>query len=825
MAESVQELLDLYNRGWAPRASDELRDNFDDLLGRVRYFSNLLQDIYGDLTRHEGVGEPEQLRRLVYSMEKLDDLYARAQRNFDLERPYDFVDLQNFTKYIDSELQDIRYILQSGDWITDGIHQRFFELSDSFDDFVKSVYKEEIDNNDKRIALQNAAERDIKFNPNTNVKNKGDNTMDKTLEAFDGIYEYIKIFEQAVQDGEGYADAYSNIINFIDDLLERKEISERMAQKYFEIMNELHDYPSEMVKELKTLTNDYTDKAEDADKKLNVALDWSGNAAEYVDKQNDSKPTLDLLNNLISQYDKEYNELGELESVDALCRVGNEIRTALDENKLSRKTADDLMKPLQEIKDNIFDEKLHEDKIKEFMDVLADAMSRQDEKSPIEKPKGKDGAEIKSMGTNAGQSVVGNLVETAVNAQKTIAKTIDEKAKAKAAEHDKKQQREMSAKDIVQSAADDKRKLESELQQQDKTADKQGQKKESPEQQKAQDTDSKFGVLSDKVKYSQQEQALDNLRDLLNNYSEIYHSVPESRLDAWDKFINAYNRYIHQYPESELRNAEFNRAAFNVTNRDESIKFMKQAIGHAQFSLANSDGVAKDKHVVAGVENREQQHTPQTNEKAIAELQRIGKMFDRQHSDESLKKMMLSLKESVKQGVIPREYFDTYKGIVDDYKQNRNADNSLLRLDNEINLQIAEMRNDGKNAKEYPQQKKNKEREMRAADVVQSAADDKRKLEPELQQQDKTADKQDLKMRESEKPHDKKYRGFGEWDGREPKNKDRTRVASELKDGMVNVLNIQREEKRAANETKEKDSLEQRRIMALRKFFKKEQDQ
>ena len=330
--------------------------------------------------------------------------------------------------------------------------------------------------------------------------------MNKTLEAFDDIYAYIEKFEGALQEGEDYGYAYGQIIDIINDLLEHNEISERVAQKYFEIMNELKNHPYDMVDELKTLTNSYIDKSEDADKKLKDALDWHANTAEYVDKQNDSKPTQNLLNDLISKYDNEYYQLGELESVDALCVIGTEVKKALDENKISRKTADALMESLQEMGDNLFNKDLHDEKIKELRGFLTGELSNE---------KGKE----------AEASVVGRGVQRVTDA---IANGI-QKHKDKQAPHvpkeDKKDDRfsgfnlgmrpkehEEKAKDIVQNSADDKRKLDAEVQQQDKAADKQNLKKQEPQ-------------VPQKPKEKEPENNLEKLDSLVKKYGDAYARI------------------------------------------------------------------------------------------------------------------------------------------------------------------------------------------------------------------------------------------------------------------------------------------------------------
>jgi len=383
------------------------------------------------------------------------------------------------------------------------------------------------------------------------------------------------------------------------------------------------------------------------------------------------------------------------------------------------------------------------------------------------------------------------------------------------------QEHEMHATDVGQSQADDKRKLEPELQQQDKAQDKRSLKKPEPQV-----------LQKPKTPQKPEENNLEKLDSLVKKYGDLYARVG-SILDPeyGDELLQIKNEIAATIDEITRKKEVSDFAAKGLR---ESLDYMVANSLHAE---RHTDGIQRMGRYIDG--EKDEQHfmslDPKKREQVISSLGQIAEMVDRQHADESLKNMMTNLKRLADQKVIPQDMVDDYRSILDKGKNGWNRESLVLDLGSTVYNHISDLQKLDRTAKEKAAAR---EREMGAKDIVQSAGDDKRKLESELHQQDKMADKQDLKMREPEKmqTHDRKYRGFGEWDGRDTDSKsksqidkelapDRADISSKFKEGIVNVLNTQRTEQRAANETKEKDSLEQRRIMALRKFFKKEQDQ
>ena len=225
---------------------------------------------------------------------------------------------------------------------------------------------------------------------------------------------------------EEVQNAFNALLFDLEDAVENKLISKDMLKQYDKVLKEFQQNPVEKIKELVKQNDEYLKKSTDADKKLEKSLDLNGNIMQWVENGKDDKAVLREVQTQMGLFEQSYNDKGALDSADALCKVGDAIRKGFEEKKISRKTAEELMKPLMEIKENMFDEQLCADKMREFNENLQQVLYKDG--------KEKGGKEIKTdeKFTLKAKSVVGRLVEGAVKGQKTIAQKIDAKAKAKA---------------------------------------------------------------------------------------------------------------------------------------------------------------------------------------------------------------------------------------------------------------------------------------------------------------------------------------------------------------------------------------------------------
>ncbi len=302
--------------------------------------------------------------------------------------------------------------------------------------------------------------------------------MKRTLEVLDNLHQRIVHLRNVLeQEGTLYSDESMAAFNALRFELEdaesdaQKPLSKQMINQYWNLIDGFRYEPDETIQELLKLNNNYEQDVGVADKKLEKSLGSMGYSIYWQDNKDD-KAVLQELQLQMNEFLQSYNSADPLKSVDALCKVGDAITQGLEEQKISRETAEEILKPLTEIKDNIFNTQSCNDKVSEFNKALQNALSKGGkekdgvEKSEAAKPQSKSIVEDAAV---LGQNI-GNAVKNIVNGIKEADKQNIEKAVAKA---EKKQQRDMTAKDIVQSQSDDKRKLPEELQQQDKVADRQ----------------------------------------------------------------------------------------------------------------------------------------------------------------------------------------------------------------------------------------------------------------------------------------------------------------------------------------------------------------
>ena len=265
---------------------------------------------------------------------------------------------------------------------------------------------------------------------------------DKTLNMLDEIHGYIS---RMLDIGDWYDDDYHRSFENLLDALEYAQqyqlLSKKMIQEYKEA---LQRDSGKSLEDLMNINNRHTQDYEQASKKMSDSLDLEANITQWKDNEKDDVLELNNVRRLVDLFGRSYDDIDALNSVDDLCKVGEEIKKGLEEKKISRKTAEILMEPLRDIKDNIFNDDIVRGKIGEFNKSLQDVLS-------------KDGME-NGGAENTERGALGTIVHDSVTLGKNVGRAATNIINGlKGA--DKKQEREMRAADVVQNPNDDKRKL------------------------------------------------------------------------------------------------------------------------------------------------------------------------------------------------------------------------------------------------------------------------------------------------------------------------------------------------------------------------------
>lgn len=204
--------------------------------------------------------------------------------------------------------------------------------------------------------------------------------MNKTLETLDDIRYYVKRFQEAYDYemslfGEETSQSWIKLVHLVNDAEEDKLISKDIAQEYRTVLEDIrnhngdyYDNTAERINKLLDINNQQTDDCKNAEGKLSEAfsIKWKNENKQTEDTKKD----LQHISDLMRFYENSYSQNGALESVDMLCDIMNGIKNAVENETISESTAKALIKPLEEIKDNLFNDEVQKRKIQEFNDIL-----------------------------------------------------------------------------------------------------------------------------------------------------------------------------------------------------------------------------------------------------------------------------------------------------------------------------------------------------------------------------------------------------------------------------------------------------------------------
>jgi hypothetical protein len=268
----------------------------------------------------------------------------------------------------------------------------------------------------------------------------------QTLDTLEEIIHLIRALDN-VYDYDSSMDIKMRLKRVINDAYEDRIISDDMYREYdglFETELRTGYLNVEALQEITVRNHKIVEEAND---KIANSLNWDSNQAQE-DEINDSK---DVLQELAEAMDRYYSAFSErynmLDAQEEFCRVGKIIKRALPENKITEKTAKELMEPLQIMKNNMFDPRKQDEAYNTFKDTIARKMDRENEKEgPQQSMAGQEQSQegvLSSAGT-----IIGRAIEGVANAFKKINDKIEEDAQRAADEYDKEQAKTLSPEQI-----------------------------------------------------------------------------------------------------------------------------------------------------------------------------------------------------------------------------------------------------------------------------------------------------------------------------------------------------------------------------------------
>lgn len=203
----------------------------------------------------------------------------------------------------------------------------------------------------------------------------------KTVEELEEIYDLIAKFKEFINSGDQFEamGAEMNLRDAIEKAYDDGIISENMHNDYLQLLDGYER--DELPERLEEKTNENINIVEQADDKIAKSLDLGERADENVEHNVDSKTDLQYIKDVMNQYWHERDDKeGVLSAVDKFTEIGDAIKKSLEEKKISRMTAAELMEPLREIKDNMCDINRENDALDRFDEILDKKLAREDER-------------------------------------------------------------------------------------------------------------------------------------------------------------------------------------------------------------------------------------------------------------------------------------------------------------------------------------------------------------------------------------------------------------------------------------------------------------
>lgn len=213
--------------------------------------------------------------------------------------------------------------------------------------------------------------------------------MKKTLDILEEIYQATKQLGDSYEEEGGLLNDVSlRAVRWLEDVIQEAQekdlISKDMAEDYQEALRDImqnngdsYDNTVERIQNLKDINNKHYEDIKEFDEKSKESLDLDNVEVHNSDKEiKNSNDTLDYIKGLMQRYQSTYDSLGAMGATDAFYRIGNEIKAALKRNGIDKETAKKLIKPLEDMRDNIFDENLQKQKMQEFYNAVESSFSK-----------------------------------------------------------------------------------------------------------------------------------------------------------------------------------------------------------------------------------------------------------------------------------------------------------------------------------------------------------------------------------------------------------------------------------------------------------------
>lgn len=604
----------------------------------------------------------------------------------------------------------------------------------------------------------------------------------RTIEELEHFRRLIADLDNA-SDFDDTMDVLIRLKKAINDALEDKLISEQMYRDYQEVFDNHRRGMGLHPQDLQEIVSRHLNQVDDVIDQMTKSITLDTNAVET--QAEDSEEYLQAIKDAMERYANAYaagEHNGALSAVDEFSEIGDTIKKAVSENKLTPVTADELIGPLQKMKDNLFDKAKQNEAYDQFQQIITEKMSRQKEKQ-------NQNAEEKTDNTTG--SVLGNIIDGVARGLSAINQKREERAKAAADGHDEQQAQQSQAPSAPQESTLEKKQQNRDvysvkpkdlMAREDKVQKKDPQTKEEAlwklkdlwaELNRARQ-DWVENQTVDRLKKSNDlwtefHEALRN--PLLEDFVQEYDSVKGSLVNGLknydviqqkiDRAIQKAQSERHAAEQAELQNdvpqqgvkkdlfSGFNMGGnpYASASEKKTQKVVQEPIEVMQkednvhtdsqiYDLDSKSPKQEQKVERQSKQDNAQGKNPKTNDEIIDSLADVLKHHNDRDPD-SFRKMMFEIRDLSEKGMLPEDMKQEYRAIFERVKEigPEGSRDGANRLNRTILGQIDDLEKQGKKKQEPGKQKtEDKFAGFNIGKSLRAMADEKRPTKADVSQ-------------------------------------------------------------------------------------------
>ncbi|MBR6364223.1 MAG: hypothetical protein IKS08_04015 [Alphaproteobacteria bacterium] len=628
----------------------------------------------------------------------------------------------------------------------------------------------------------------------------------RTIEELEHFRRLIVDLDNA-SDFDDTMDVLIRLKKAINDAFEDKLISEQMYRDYQEVFDNHRRGMGLHPQDLQEIVSRHLNQVDDVIDQMTKSITLDTNAVETQEKE-DSEEYLQAIKDAMERYANAYaagEHNGALSAVDEFSEIGDTIKKAVSENKLTPVTADELIGPLQKMKDNLFDKAKQNEAYDQFQQIITEKMSRQKEKQ-------NQNAEEKTDNTTG--SVLGNIIDGVARGLSAINQKFEERAKAAADGHDEQQAQQSQAPSAPQESTLEKKQQNRDVysvKPKDLMAREDEVQKKDP--QTKEEALWKLKDLWSELNRARQDwvenQTVDRLKKSNDLWTEFHEALRNPLLEDFVQeydsvkgpLVNGLKNYDviqqkidgaiqkaqserHAAEQAELQNdvpqqsvkkdlfSGFNMGGNPYASASEKKKVVQEPVDVMQkednvhtdsqiYDLDSKSPKQEQKVERQSKQDNAQGKNPKTNDEIIDSLAGVLKHHNDRDPD-SFRKMMFEIRDLSEKGMLPEDMKQEYRAIFERVKEigPEGSRDGANRLNKTILGQIDDLEKQGKKKQEPGKQKTedkfagfNMGESLRAmaSEKKQTKADVSQRPADELKREDNTQEEKKNQTKEQER--------------------------------------------------------------------------